>query len=165
MKIRKTTTTDLPAVMEIYAQARKAMADSGNPTQWGESHPVQSIIETDIAVGLSYVCETNTGEIVAVFYFDTAPDPTYTEINGAWKNDAPYGIVHRIARASTPAAKGAGAFCLEWCFAKTGNVRIDTHKKNAPMLKLLENLGYSYCGVIWLEELGDDGERLAFQKI
>jgi len=161
MTIRKTTNADLPEVMKIYADARKMMAESGNLNQWANGHPAQQIIEKDIEVGFSYVC-TNKDKIVAVFYFDTTPDPTYTKIDGAWKNDGAYGVVHRIARATCSGAKGAGAFCLNWCFAQIANIRIDTHKANKPMLKLLESLGFEYCGVIWLES-GD--ERLAFQKV
>ena len=160
MQIRKTTIADLPIVMQIYAEARQMMVESGNPSQWAGGRPVQSVVENDIQLGCSYVCEKNN-RVVAVFYFDTTPDPTYTKIDGAWKDDGTYGVVHRIARAAAPDAKGAGAFCLNWCFDQIQNVRIDTHKDNAPMLKLLENLGYEYCGIIWLEN-GD--ERLAFQK-
>jgi len=159
MQIRKTTTADLPAVMQIYTEARQMMVESGNLNQWTNGHPPQVIIENDIASGKSYVC-THEESILAVFFLDTAPDPTYAKIDGAWKdNDVQYGVVHRIARARD--AKGAGAFCLEWCFGQIPNIRIDTHKDNAPMIKLLGNLGYHYCGIIWLAN-GD--ERLAFQK-
>lgn len=160
MKIRKTTIQDLPKVMEIYAQARALMVETGNPTQWGQGHPAQWMIEADIAQGLSYVCEQDTGEIGGVFYFSTDPDPTYAQIDGAWQNHAPYGVVHRIARGEN--AKGVGAFCLEWCYQQTKNVRIDTHENNAPMLQLLEKLGYVYCGIVWLAEIGET--RMAFQK-
>jgi len=161
MTIRKTTKADLPEVMKIYADARHMMAEIGNPDQWANGHPAQHIIEKDIETGFSYVC-TNKNKVVAVFYFDTTPDPTYTRIDGTWKSDGTYGVVHRIARAGDSDAKGAGAFCLNWCYDQIANIRIDTHKANKPMLKLLENLGYAYCGVIWLES-GD--ERLAFQKV
>jgi len=45
--------------------------------------------------------------------------------------------------------------------AQHPNVRIDTHRDNAAMLKLLESMGFKFCGVVWLEN-GD--ERLAYQK-
>jgi len=150
---------DLPAVMNIYAQARQMMAENGNPTQWSSGHPAQKIIENDITAGLSYVC-TSDDKVVAVFYFTTTPDPNYAKIDGAWKNDEPYGVIHRIARARD--AKGAGAFCINWCFGQIPNIRIDTHKDNASMLKLLPNLGFEYCGIIWLAEINE--ERMAFQK-
>jgi len=159
MTIRKTTPADLDAVMEIYAYARAYMQESGNPNQWHDNHPPRTLIENDIKTGLSYVCEDES-KIVAVFYFNVENEPTYNEIDGHWLSDEPYGVVHRIARG--PGAKGAGAACLEWCVARHANIRIDTHRDNAAMLKLLEKLGYMYCGIIWLEN-GD--ERLAYQKL
>ena len=155
--IRQTTQSDLDAVMEIYAYARTYMRENGNPNQWHNNHPPQAVIEDDIKAGLSYVCEED-GEVVAVFYFNVEIEPTYGKIDGQWINDEPYGVVHRIARG--PEAKGVGAACLNWCAAQHPNIRIDTHRDNAAMLKLLEKLGYKYCGVIWLHN-GD--ERLAFQ--
>jgi len=160
--IRRTTTADLPSVMAIYASAREFMRESGNAGQWGDEHPPRAMIEDDIRRGESYVCEKD-GEVLAVFMISPGPDPTYEKIDGAWQNDAPYSVVHRIARHSLAGrgAKGVGAFCLNWCIKNFGNLRIDTHKDNAPMLKLLGQLGFIYCGIIWLEN-GD--ERLAFQK-
>ena len=159
MTIRKTTMEDIPAVMEIYAEARAYMRETGNPDQWQGNHPPQGLIEQDIQAGNSYVC-VNNNEIAAVFYFNIEEDPTYGKIDGSWLNDKPYGVVHRIARGSN--GKGAAAFCMEWCFAKHPNIRIDTHRDNAAMLALLERLGFTYCGIIWLAN-GD--ERMAFQKI
>ena len=165
MKIRKTTPADLPAVMDIYHRAQLRMAAEGNPHQWGVAHPPQALIEADIAAGHSYVCEDTPGRVGAVFYWCVADDPTYASINGAWAAPGPYGVVHRIARHEE--AKGAGAFCLEWCFAQHPNVRIDTFKDNRAMLVMLQRLGYVYCGVIRLGVCDDPAmdERLAFQKV
>ena len=171
MMVRKTTMADLPAVMAIYAQAQDYMQAHGNPNQWGHAHPPQSLIEADIQAGVSYVCTGEGDTPLAVFFFNIERDPTYTTIDGQWLDDeAPHGVVHRIARSASPAAKGTGAFCLEWCLAQHPNIRIDTHRSNAAMLALLERLGFTYCGVIRLglwtdpEDLEDD-ERLAYQKI
>ena len=158
MIIRKTTTRDLDAVMKIYAYARDYMQESGNPSQWHNNHPPRGLVESDIKSQTSYVCETEN-KIIAVFYFNIEEEPSYSKIDGRWLNSKPYGVVHRIARG--PSAKGAGSTCLEWCQTQHPNIRIDTHRNNAAMLKLLEKLGYTYCGIIWLEN-GD--ERLAFHK-
>ena len=160
MKIRKTTTADLPRVMEIYATSREYMRQNGNPTQWfyeGEDYPPQHLIEGDIERGVGYVCESE-GEVVAVFYFAIESDPTYSYIDGAWLNDEPYGVVHRIARSAN--GSGSGEFCLNWCFEQCGNVRIDTHSNNKSMIERLIKLGYKSCGTIYLP---DGAERLAFQ--
>jgi len=149
--------------MEIYADGRAIMRETGNEMQWGDVHPPRSLVEADIAEERSYVCEKD-GEIAAVFYLSTDPDPTYAKIQGAWCDNAPYGVVHRIARSKSPNAKGAGAYCLQWCYEKIGNIRIDTHEANVPMRKLLESLGYVYCGIIWINIHGKPEERLAYHK-
>ena len=38
MKIRKSTEQDIERMMEIYAYARKFMAENGNPNQWGPTN-------------------------------------------------------------------------------------------------------------------------------
>ena len=158
MPVRKTTLEDLPQVMQIYKYAQQAMAAYGNKNQWLPGYPPEDMIKNDIDSGQSYVYEMD-GKILAVFFFSTELDPTYTKIDGAWINDLPYGVIHRIARAEN--AKGAGEFCINWCLTQAPSVRIDTHKDNAPMLKLLRKLGFKHCGTIWLAN-GD--ERLSFQK-
>jgi len=165
MKIRKATLTDLPAIMAILADAREYMHHSGNPNQWrGEwgEYPSQGLIEDDIAHGKSYVCEKE-GEIVCTFYFAVEDDPTYEVIDGAWLDDAPYGVVHRIARSAK--GKGAGEFCLAWCYSRHPNIRIDTHANNARMIARLDKMGYTRCGIIRIdyEEFRGD-ERTAYQK-
>lgn len=160
MEIRHTQLSDLPVLLEIFAGARRFMAENGNPNQWGDHTPTRETLEEDIAAGHSYVC-LDSGHIAAAFYFSTAGEPTYRVIReGAWLDDAPYGVVHRIAAAEQ--GRGAAAYCLEWCLEQCGNIRIDTHRDNKPMQRLLARLGYTYCGLIDLEN--GRGERLAFQK-
>ena len=57
------------------------------------------MLDKDLALHRSYVCEDN-GKIAATFAFTTDGEPTYRVIRGgAWLDDAPYGVVHRIAAA------------------------------------------------------------------
>lgn len=160
MLIRKTEYKDLDKVMEIYDDAKKFMRENGNPYQWGDNYPERELIMQDIADGKSYVC-IDDGEIVGVFYFDMGPDPTYIKIyQGSWINDEPYGVIHRIASARRK--KGVASFCLDWCFKKWPNIRIDTHKDNLIMQNFLKKHGFKRCGIIYLM---DGSERLAYQKI
>jgi len=158
MMIRKTAVADIDSVMQIYAEAREFMREGGNPTQW-QNHPPQTLIERDIQDGKSYVCVEND-EIIAVFYFAVEREPAYGSIDGKWLSDDIYGVIHRIAK-RRGAPKGIGRFCINWCFEQHGNIKIDTHENNAPMLKLLDNLGFVYCGVV---RYPASGERIAFQK-
>lgn len=159
MRIRPSTYADLPAMESIYAGARSFMSENGNPDQWAGGYPRRDLLEQDISLGRSYVCEDG-GEIVATFVFALGEDPTYAKIyDGAWKNSAPYGVVHRIAAARR--SRGVAGFCLDWCYGRCGNIRIDTHRANLPMQRALRKYGYEYCGVIYL---ADGSERIAFQK-
>ena len=161
MIIRKTTVKDIDNVMRIYADARDFMRESGNPDQWHGWYPPRDMIERDVRDGTGYVCE-ESGQVLAVFYFNIEKDPTYEKIDGGWLNDEPYGVVHRIARCRNAATKGAGTFCINWCFEQIKNIRIDTHENNLAMRGLLDKLGFTYCGIIWVLE-GTE-ERIAFQK-
>lgn len=160
MEIRRTLISDLDKVMIIYENARKFMRENGNPDQWGHNYPDEEVIKSDIAEGKSYVCVDNN-EIVAVFYFDIGIDPTYINIyEGAWLNDDPYGVIHRIASALRK--KGIASYCLDWCFRQCSNIRIDTHRKNLSMRNLLDKHGFTKCGIIYVK---DGTERLAYQKV
>ncbi len=158
MKIRKAEKRDFSSVMTLYEHARLFMAQNGNGSQWGTSYPPKELVENDIADGKSYVC-LDGEKIVSVFYFAVENEPTYESISGAWLNDLPYGVVHRLA--SDGMTKGAGTFCIKWAFDQCKNLKIDTHSDNKPMQNLLEKLGFFRCGTIII---ADGTERIAFQK-
>ncbi len=164
MHIRSSTEQDVNCIMSIYAHAREFMAQTGNPNQWGPTNwPPEELIHQDIARGKSYVCE-HEGRVVGVFFFDQGVDvePTYAQIDdGAWLQEGPYGVVHRIAADGT--VPGTGSFCLEWAFAQCGHLRIDTHEDNVVMQGLLRKLGFVRCGTIYVYE--DRFPRLAFEKV
>ena len=161
MQIKHASLSELEAIMQIYDNARRFMRDSGNPLQWGKVYPPKELLLSDIENKCLYtVCENN--EILAVFFFAIGDDPTYAKIyDGEWKNDLPYGVIHRIAVGENAHGKGVSALCFNFAFEKSNNVKIDTHKDNIPMQKALVKNGFEYCGVIKLEN-GD--ERIAFQK-
>ncbi len=164
MKIRKATTQDIVRIMEIYAYARDFMARTGNPDQWGPNKwPPEELIRRDIEKGNSYVCINSEGKVVGTFYYDYGKDiePTYRGITeGRWRDESPYGVVHRIA--SDGSEKGIGAFCINWAFERCGHMRIDTHGDNKVMQNLLTKLGFVHCGTIYVEQ--DNYPRLAYEK-
>ena len=165
MRIRRSAPGDVARMMEIYAHARAFMAAHGNPNQWGPTRwPPEALIRADIEGGHSCVCTDEAGRIVGTFFFNCGPDiePTYRKItDGAWLDDSPYGVVHRIA--ADGSRRGVGAFCLNWAFEQCGHLRIDTHGDNVVMQRLLNKLGFVHCGTIYVEE--DDYPRLAFEKV
>ena len=164
MKIRHAREEDVARMMEIYSYARAYMAAHGNPRQWGPTNwPPEELIRRDIRNGCSYVCLNDRGRVIGTFFFTIGDDiePTYRRItDGAWRDDSPYGVVHRIA--GDGSEKGIGAFCIRWAFAQYPHLRMDTHGDNTVMQNLLRKLGFVHCGTIYVEE--DDDPRLAFEK-
>jgi len=156
MEIRKSCIDDLPQILDIYQCAREYMKKSGNPTQWGDNYPCLECITKDINDGISYViCENNVPH--GVFVFFRGDDPTYFEIEGAWLNENPYGVIHRIGSDG----KISGVFKALSDFAKEqiADVRIDTHNDNQTMQHLLEKHGFKNCGII---HLANGQPRLAY---
>ena len=86
---------DLPQILKIYAHAREAMKEAGNPTQWGDSFPPQELLEEDIDSNRLFVYVVN-GQIEAVFAFILGADP-------ALRHGAPAGFGRK--------AEGRGRSC------------------------------------------------------
>lgn len=116
-----------------------------------------------IREGNSYVCEDDAGHVIGTFYYIYGKDvePTYNVIDdGAWKDESPYGVVHRIA--SDHSRKGIGTFCIDWAYEQCRHLRIDTHSDNTVMQGMLEKNGFVHCGTIYVYE--DHYPRLAYEK-
>lgn len=159
LTVRKSCACDLPDIFRIYDAARSFMASNGNPTQWGAQYPPRALTEADVALGRSYVCTDALSRVVGVFVFFIGEDPTYQQIDGAWKNDTPYGVIHRIASDGT--CRGVTDAAFLFCFSQIPNLRADTHRDNRIMQQALLRNGFLPCGTI---VIADGTERLAYQK-
>ena len=148
--IRKATRDDIPALMQLFESAKAIMRASGNLHQWGVGYPSVDVVRRDIEQGVCYVATDGVdGEIEATMAFIPGPDPTYSYIEGgAWLNDEPYHVIHRIAVAKP--GKGYAHHLLDWAFLHTDTIRIDTHRDNVIMHHILRKYGFEYCGVIYL---------------
>ena len=161
MDIRLATHNDYEKISAIYADAREFMRMAGNSDQWKDGYPCEEIIRSDIERKQLYVV-LDKNEPVAVFVYFFGIEEDYRKIfDGAWKNNDPYGVIHRIAVAKNSHGKGLSRLCFDFAFGKCGNVKIDTHKENYPMQKVLVKCGFELCGRIFLKN-GD--ERLGYQK-
>lgn len=160
MEIRRAETLDLEEIMELYARARKFQAEHGNPNQWAGGYPQEEVLREDLRQGRLYVVYADM-RLAGVFMFTLEPEPDYAVIReGAWLNSAPYGTLHRVASAGI--CRGVGKVCIDWAFARCGNLRIDTHEDNTVMQSLLKKNGFQYCGRVTIR---NGEERLAYQKL
>ncbi len=157
--IRRATPADIDTILELIEESRRKMVAQGNTRQWTKGHPSREMIEADVNNGNSHIL-TDGNEALATFALVEGPDPTYANIyDGRWLNDNPYYVIHRVA--SSLKAHGVMRVILDFAFQHTDTLRIDTHEDNLTMQSLLRKYGFSYCGIIHLDN-GDP--RLAFQK-
>ena len=169
MSIRLANINDIEDIMQVYAQAREYMNMQGNANQWGKQYPPRNLVEQDITTGKCYVVESEKdGEICGVFYFAVESDMAYKIIEGGqWRNDRPYGVVHRIAVGENAHNKGIAGKCIDYAVARCRetsvfDLRMDTHEDNIPMQRFLEKKDFRRCGKVYVE---DGSERIAYHKI
>lgn len=155
MKIRIASPDDLEFIEGAYEYARAFMQASGNATQWPEGYPGRIDAEDDIAHGHCFLVTDEAGPLT-VFSFAPGPDETYADIKGAWRSNANYHVIHRVA-----AVRGQGAARTIFTFAAehAEYLRCDTHKDNAPMRRALESFGSQQCGTI---TVANGTQRIAY---
>ena len=157
--IRTARWEDLPRIQEIYANARKFMAETGNPNQWGNTTPMTSVLEDDIRKGDLFVM-TKDETIHGVFYFYIGIDPTYGEIeDGQWRSDTPYGTIHRIAG---DGSGGVLATAVAFGKERINHIRIDTHEDNKIMQRAIAKQGFQRSGSI---HLANGSPRIAYDLL
>ena len=156
MEIRKAREEDMSTILQIYAIAREFMKKNGNPTQWADGYPQESVLRKDLKEENLYVCEED-GVVKGVFSFIMGDDPTYQHIQGGWHRNAAYGAIHRVASDGT--LRGLAAQIFSYCQERSSYLRIDTHRDNHPMQHVLRKFGFQDCGIIWA---ANGSERIAF---
>ena len=169
MEIRRTKQGDIENIMPIFDEARSTIAALGID-QWQNGYPSRAVIEADAAKSQSYCVEID-GEIVGTFALIDDGEPAYDEIfEGAWltgDGKEHYFAIHRVAISVKCRGSGISAKVIDFCADKAResgkiSLRIDTHRGNIVMRKMLEKNGFAYCGVICLS---DGDERVAYEKL
>lgn len=163
MKIRISNRDDLPELMDIFQEARCTIGQLGID-QWQNGYPSEAVIAEDIAQGCSYVVQQE-GTIRGTFVLvDT--EPTYDRIyEGQW-NCEDYIAIHRVAVPVAARGTGVTDAIIRYAAQRAREMgrhglRIDTHRGNIPMRRMLEKQGFQYRGVIFL---ADGSHRVAYEK-
>jgi len=160
LTIRPAHHADLPQLLEIYTKARKIMAASGNPRQWGKTYPGLALLVQDIDKRQLYVVEAN-GKPCAAFVLAFGAEPAYEYIeHGLWFSDAPYATIHRLA--SDGSRHGIFAKVMQFCIVCCPHLRADTHADNEIMQRLLHKEGFGRTGTIYV---ADGTPRLAYERL
>lgn len=156
--IRKATKSDLNEIMRVLAAAKKFMRDNGNLTQWQGGYPEAELISDDICDENEYVIVDDNGNICACFGMFEGNDPTYEYIEGAWGDETSYVAVHRVASDGTQ--RGIFRRIFDYVSTRHSHIRIDTHKDNIAMQRAVTSCGFTYRGIIFVE---DGTPRMAYE--
>jgi len=138
--------------------------------QWQKGYPSREVWENDIQQQCTWVA-VESNRVLGVFAFQTAPEPSYNEIDGAWLTDGPYASLHRVCVADDSKGCGvAGAmFAHGFALARAHglpSMRIDTHPGNLPMQSALKKAGFTFCGNIILKDCVEAGDpRIAYEYL
>ncbi|MCI2057935.1 MAG: GNAT family N-acetyltransferase [Oscillibacter sp.] len=131
--------------------------------QWHPDYPTLHTLEGDIENGIGYAF-TDGDELIGYCCIIIGDEPAYHVINGSWKTDRRYAVVHRMA--FNAASRGSGlsekAFSAIKNYCRENEVdaiRVDTQDENKVMQHILLREGFAYCGLI---EFGG-GPKLAYE--
>lgn len=131
--------------------------------QWHADYPTLQTIEEDIAAGSGYVFEAE-GRVLGYCCIFVGEEPAYREIEGAWKTDRSYAVIHRMAFSASGRGGGLSkeAFSLLRDFCRNAGIdaiRADTAMENKVMQHILSREGFAYCGLIHFQ----GGPKLAYE--
>lgn len=139
--------SDVPRVMEVLAEAKRYMEQTGNP-QWRPGYPSVEAIERDMAAGAAttLLLDGAIGGYMALAKEDAAYDAS-----GLWEEGVPYRALHRLALGDRFRGRGLATDVMEAAarLARAEGakeMRIDTGEGNRPMQRLLTRCGYTCLG-------------------
>ncbi|HNP24743.1 MAG TPA: GNAT family N-acetyltransferase [Panacibacter sp.] len=164
MILRQAKFSDIGTIWEILQQAIEQRRLDGSE-QWQQGYPNLNTVHEDIANDYGYVL-TDNNVIIAYAAVIFGIEPAYNEIDGSWLTNQDYMAVHRVATSNSAKGKGVATklFSLleDLCIQRNVfSIKVDTNFDNAPMLRILEKLSYTYCGEI----IFGGAPRKAFEKV
>jgi GNAT superfamily N-acetyltransferase len=160
---RQASASEAPQIWKIIQQAIVRRKNDGSE-QWQDGYPNEDVIKQDITKGIGYVLidDNIVAGYAAILFND---EPAYEQLKGAWLTNGDFVVVHRVAISDDYLGKGLAQkiFLFTEDLAKGNNIfsiKVDTNFDNIPMLKILEKLGYTYCGEVTFR----GSFRKAFEK-
>lgn len=166
MEFRKAVEADINSIINIIKQAQDYFKKQ-EINQWQNNYPNFETVKNDISNENGYVLVKDNivvGTVTVIFGSEKNYEYIYA---GKWMSNYKYAVIHRIAVDSNSKGLGLALVILrnieEICLNMgVRSIRVDTHRENKSMLKLLHKNGFQYCGIIYLQ---DNSERIAFEKI
>ena len=131
--------------------------------QWHPGYPTQQTILDDINNENGYAF-IEGGRIIGYCCIMIGDEPAYHEIEGNWKTDRPYAVVHRMAFSAAARGGGLSKVAIQliknYCLQNTVTaIRVDTQAENKVMQHILDREEFAYCGRIHF----DGSPKLAYE--
>ena len=164
LNFRQATPDDSQEIWQILQQAILRRKNDGS-RQWQDGYPNAGTVQSDIEHGIGYVL-TENDEVAAYAAVIFNDEPAYEAIEGKWLSEGDFNVVHRVAVCDKAAGKGFATEIfrrIEEFSRKNGilSIKVDTNFDNVAMLRILEKLGYKYCGEVYFR----GSARKAFEKV
>lgn len=162
MILRKALPEEAEACYQCIEDARAYHSSLGF-IQWYPDYPTPALIRKDIELGRGYVFDTD-GKVQGYCVLTAGEDPHYVTIDGAWRTDRYYGVIHRLAMSAEARGRklsGTAFALIREHFLAQGvrAIRVDTQEENKVMQHVLAKEGFIYCGLIYLKH----GPKLAYE--
>ncbi|MCL9806666.1 GNAT family N-acetyltransferase [Flavobacterium amniphilum] len=163
-QFRKALDSEIPQIWKILQQAIERRKNDGS-NQWQNGYPNPETIQNDIAKGNGYVL-TDQETVIAYSAVIINDEPAYLEIDGQWLTNGDFVVIHRVAISEDYLGQGLvqQMFGLFEDFALENNIhsiKVDTNFDNPAMLRIMDKLGYTYCGEVFF----NGSPRKAFEKV
>ena len=164
LTVDKATDADLPRVMALIDEGRDALKEDG-VDQWQGVDPTKENLSAAIDAGTCTFFKEDG--IVGMAVLREDEEPTYGRICGQWLTEGNYLTVHQFVVSKERKGEGMGRRIMDRILAEArmrgfDSVRVDTHADNFRMKCLIENTGFTYCGVI---TVSDGTERVAYEQV
>lgn len=166
MEFSKANKSDIDGIMNIIKGAQEHFKSQGID-QWQNNYPNYQVIEEDIGNNNSYILKYKEVVIGTAFLSFEGEETYETIYGGKWLSHGEYGVIHRMAIDFDYRGTGVAYIFLkaleQLCIEKEiYSIKVDTHRENMPMQKLLLKNDYKECGFIYLK---DGDQRIAFEKL
>lgn len=163
-QFRKAITQEIPQIWAIIQKAIQRRKADGSK-QWQDGYPNEESIQKDVENEVGFVL-TDGENIIGYSAVLINDEPEYANIEGKWLTDGDFVVYHRVAIAEEYLGKGFAKMMIENIHQyaienSIYSVRADTNFDNHAMLKIFNDLGYSYCGEVYFR----GSARRAFEKM
>ena len=148
---------EIDVCMEIIKEGKKFQEEQGF-TQWTDDYPDTDTIRSDIENIKGYVLKME-GKIAGYMCIDFDGEPAYDDIQGKWRSEGPYAVIHRMAFRKEFRGRGLTDITFklieDLCIENDIHcIRVDTDFSNKRMQHIFKKNGFENCGEIIFQGSG-----------